>query len=120
MTPVIKHDGIGNEAETYLTALVAADIGKAVSPHLTVAQTVILGLDDAQFMGRLDRVDEVNGVGTVTRKGHFRMVYSGSAPSLGYQTILVDGTGKVKAGAGRQVLITKVITATTEVEFFVD
>jgi hypothetical protein len=121
MTPVIKKLGIGNDCgDTFLTALAETDLGKAVALLTTPDHTVSLGADGDELLGVLEHVDEINNVGTVQLRGWVETLYSGSAPARGANIgLLLDGTGKVKAGASvKKYHVTKVVTATTKVTFW--
>lgn len=121
MTPVIKKDGIGNDCgDTFLTALAETDVGKAVALLTTPDHTVSLGADGDEILGELKNVDEVNNVCTVELRGWITMLYSGSAPARGANIgLLLDGTGKVKAGSSvKKYHVTKVDTTNTKVTFW--
>lgn len=47
-----------------------------------------------------------SGIASVQVMGHQRVKYSGTAPSLGMDTIVADGNGGIKAAAnGREVIV---------------
>lgn len=121
MTPVIKKDGIGDDCkDTFLTAMAEADIGQAVTLLTTPDHTVSNGADNDEILGVLSAVDEVNGVATVQLRGWVECLYSGSAPGRGANIgLLLDGTGKVKAGSSvKKYHVTKVDTTATTVTFW--
>lgn len=119
MTPVISNKGLGYQARTRLTALLEADLEKAVGLASTPDNTVGLGADGDEIYGVLKHVDDVNGTGTVQIAGEVTLLYSGSAPVRGANIgLLLDGTGKVKAGASvKKYHVSELDTVATTVTF---
>lgn len=119
MTPVIGNQGIGYQARTRLTALTESSLGKAVGLSSTPDNTVALGSDSDEIYGVLRHVDEVNNSCTVQIAGEVTLLYSGSAPSRGANIgLLLDGTGKVKAGSSvKKYHVSEVNTTATTVTF---
>lgn len=52
------------------------------------------------------------GFAAIQLAGYVRLLYSGTAPAVGYQTLAGDGSGKIKSdAAGRSLLVVDVDTA---------
>ena len=87
--------------------IAAADVGKAMTQDLTVANSAKLTTDGAVVLGALasyeNRVQEGTVVGAIYRKGVFVWEYTGTAPALGVGVVGSATAGKVKAAAGAVV-----------------
>lgn len=99
------------------SAIVEADIGKAVAWSTSAARTVVLTADTNIVAGRLEtfenRLVEGVKVGTVALKGLFKLPYTGTAPSLGdsIQGSATPGVVKLLAAAqGRNAVVIAVDT----------
>lgn len=102
-------------------AIVAADVGKAVSIKPGSANTVKLTGDGDLVLGRLysfeDRVTEGIKVGAVETKGGFVLTTTGVV-AVGNSVVGDAIAGTVKAGADSRNRIVEILTATTAVVLF--
>lgn len=64
--------------------------------------------------------DVRGGVAAVTTAGYAELKYTGTAPSVGYQTLAADGAGGVKTATtgGRSLLVVQVDSANETVGVF--
>ena len=109
------------------SAIVAADVGKAVSVDTSAARTIKLAADNDVIIGYLEsvenRVQEGIKVGTIGHKGGTLLTYSGTAPTVGGQ-VQGAGAGVVKTLTGSNARFPHVVSAvdttalTVEVIFF--
>ncbi len=93
-----------------------AQVGDAVT--LTATATMGRGADSAPFGGKLMKIEK-DGRGTVNRHGVL-VVPCDPALTIGQQGLVVDGAGKVKAGAagaGRQGLVIAIQDGMAAIEF---
>ena len=102
-------------------AIVAADIGKAVSIKAGSANTVKLAAAGELVVGRLysfeDRTVEGIKVGTVETRGGFVMTTTGVV-AVGNSVVGDAIAGTVKAGADSRNRIVEILTGTTAVVLF--
>lgn len=87
-----------SQDEKALTFVIAAGTlaGDAVS--VTVAGTAGRGANNDPLYGKA-LLPDADGKGAVNRTGIQILKYTGTLP-VGYQQLVVDGAGKVKAGTG--------------------
>ena len=102
----ISHRGLTHEDFQYPfnlnVAIVAADVGKAVSIDTTAARTVKLAADGDVIIGELATVEvrsiEAIRVGTVSLKGGFSFTRATAAPAVTVgASICGAGNGEVRA-----------------------
>lgn len=112
----ISHRGIVHEEFHYPynlnVAIVAADVGKAVSIDTTAARTVKLAADGDVIVGVLasyeDRVIEGGKVGTVATKGGFAFTRAAAAPAVSVGAVLCGaGAGEVRAALAGDATVIK-------------
>lgn len=107
-----SYEGIGALCATFAAD---GDIEKNAPVKLTDNGTVAACADGDGFIGIASACR--GGVATVQLKGFVRLPYTGSAPSLGFQSLTASAAG-VKTGTGTEkVLVTNVDTAKMTVEF---
>lgn len=84
-------------------------VGDAVT--LTGPGRVGRGADGQPLVGKVQKI-ESDGIGTVALEGAgFTDISTVSTIATGYQTLVVDGAGKVKAGAGGTRLLVNIAQA---------
>lgn len=95
------------------SAIVAADVGKAVTLDTSAANTVKLAGDGDPIIGYLESVEDrtVEGisVGTVATKGVYKFTYTGTAPSVGDTVVGSATAGAVKDSAASNMHINYVV-----------
>lgn len=103
---------------TMVTALVEADLGKVVKASAN--KTVALCADGDKFMGVLQTLNAT--LAGVQEDGYIELVYTGSAPTLGWCLLAANATGGVKVGTTGDILyhVVNVDTGTTKVTFRLD
>lgn len=99
-------DGFDTTEATFLKDKNVA-VGKAVGVG-TLKRASILA-DDGLFCGICSAVNDLYA--SVILKGHARVKYSGTAPTLGYNKLASDGNGYVKVSEnGRHILVLDIDT----------
>ena len=105
------------------SAIVAADVGKALSIDTTAANTLKLAADTDAVIGWLtsyeNRVQEGIKVGTASLKGCTDFTYSSTAPTVGGQ-IQGAGAGVVKTLTGSNARFDHVVVAVNTTALTVD
>jgi len=101
---MICFDGYDNTMLTFNLSgtAVAGNLTKIVSSETVAACTASGDI----FMGVVECVDD--GYASVQTKGYVEAAYSGTAPSVGVNNLVANGTGGVEisaTGAGRDVLV---------------
>lgn len=113
----ISHRGINHEDFHYpynlAVAIVAADVGKAVSIDTSVARTVKLAADGDVIHGFLvsyeDRVIEGGKVGTVSLKGGVKFTRAAGAPAVSIGAVICGaGAGEVRAALVGDATVIKI------------
>lgn len=101
----ISFDAIG---EKYVTFSAASTAKEGEVCKISAGGTVNVCAEDDVFCGVIAQVR--GGTAAVIMGGYVELPYSGdTAPSLGYDTLLADGDGGVKADEdGREYLIVNV------------
>ena len=92
----ICFDGVGQVAATFA---VSGQVEPGMAVALTDNGTVGLGKDGSALCGvALGHVR--NGAAAVQIGGAAKVAFSGTAPKAGWQELVCDGTGGVRAAAG--------------------
>lgn len=100
----------GGQRQHQITYTVAAGAVEGDAVTLTAAGTVGRGADGGAYLGKLIKI-EPDGKGTVICTGIINQA-AVAGETFGYKGLVVDGAGKVKAGAanaGRQALVIGVV-----------
>ena len=101
----VSFRGIGENVVTFKTATAVA--GKPVT--LSANDTVAKSADDDVFCGVCIKVED--GYAAVQLAGYVELPYTGdTAPTVGYCTLLADGTGIKADEDGRSILVINVDT----------
>lgn len=111
----ISFNAIG-QAHVSFSAAESAAAGKVCK--LTANGTVGACASGDSFFGVV--TDVRAGVAAVMMSGYAELPYSGTAPSVGYQTLAADGSGGVKTvtTGGRSLLVVQVDSANATVGVF--
>ena len=110
----IKFNGIANEVATFKSAA-AQTVGTPVK--MSSNDTVAKASNGDLFFGF--PVNYSNGLQGVQIKGYVESVYTGTAPTVGYNRLVSNGAGvKVDAQNGREYLVVNVNTTDKIVGFF--
>lgn len=111
----ISFNAIG-EAHVSFSAAESAEAGKVCK--LTANGTVGACAAGESFCGVV--TDVRAGVAAVKMAGYTELPYSGTAPSVGYQTLAADSAGGVKTvtTGGRSLLVVQVDSANSTVGVF--
>lgn len=82
------------------------DVGSIVS--ITANGTVGVSSDSAVFSGIVRSVRD--GYAAVQVSGYIEVPYTGTAPALGYTSVVANGDYGIKSGSGRNAIVVEVDT----------
>ncbi|WP_283610133.1 hypothetical protein [Faecalispora anaeroviscerum] len=100
----------GGYGEKMATFEAVAGVAAGVPVMMSASGTVASCTAGKAFCGVAVNVRD--GLAAVQLGGYVRLPYTGTAPAVGYQTLVGDGTGKIKTdAAGRSLLVVDVDTA---------
>ena len=107
----------GAIGEKYVTFLADNTAAEGVPCKVTEDKTVGACSADDAFCGVITQVR--GGTASVLMAGYAELPYSGTAPSVGFATLLADGEGGVCADEdGREYLIVNVDTTAGKIGLF--
>lgn len=90
---------------------------------VTVGAPVVVSSDSTVSAGEAGNVfcgiarSVRDGAASVQMSGYMKLGYTGTAPTHGNATLVCDGSGGVKTGAGRTVTVVEVDTVNSTVGF---
>lgn len=101
---MVSFEGYGENFATFI----ADETVKPGQPVEVKANVTVMSAGSGKaFCGIAKSVR--NGCAAVQLSGYVQIGYSGTAPGFGYQSVVADGTGKIKAGTSDQkVLVVEV------------
>ena len=116
--PTVKLSGIDSNP-TLLTDSLTRGTDENKPAKISANKTAALAADGDEFFGTILSISEDEAVCVVKNRGIITLVYTGTAPSLGYGDLIANGTGGVKKGAGTNQMfwILDVDTTNTLVTF---
>lgn len=101
----ISYEGIG---QTVVTMMTAGQVEPGMAVALTAADTVGVGTEGALLCGVV--LSAPNGMAAVQLSGLAEVGYAGTAPGVGWASLALNGSGKVKtvSSGGRSMLVLQV------------
>ena len=112
----VSFEGAGEVLLSFLNASGANAAGDGKLVKMSANNTVAVCADDDRFCGLCIHADSETA--DVQLKGYVELEYSGTAPTVGWATLLAAGAGKVKADSdGAEFLVLKVDTTAKTVGF---
>jgi len=92
----VKFDGIGEELVTFKHSTLTEGTHENYPVAVSANDTVSAPSDGDVFEGVVQMIDDNNNVCSVQIKGFVTIDYTGTAPTVGWDTLVSNGAGGVK------------------------